>query len=61
VDAHVKDAVAKGARLLAGGARRDQTGHYYEPTVLVDADHGMECMREETFGPTLPIMKVADS
>ena len=61
VDAHVKDAVAKGARLLAGGKRRDQNGHYYEPTVLADVDHGMVCMREETFGPTLPIMKVADS
>ena len=61
VDAHVTDAVAKGARVLAGGKRRDESGHYYEPTVLVDVDHGMECMHEETFGPTLPIMKVADS
>jgi acyl-CoA reductase-like NAD-dependent aldehyde dehydrogenase len=61
VEAHVKDAVDKGARVLVGGKRRDENGHYYEPTVLVDVDHGMECMREETFGPTLPIMKVADS
>ena len=61
LEAHVKDAVEKGARVLAGGKRRDENGHYYEPTVLVDVDHGMDCMREETFGPTLPIMKVADS
>jgi acyl-CoA reductase-like NAD-dependent aldehyde dehydrogenase len=61
VEAHVKDAVDKGARLVAGGKRRDDHGHFYEPTVLVDVDHRMDCMREETFGPTLPIMKVADS
>jgi acyl-CoA reductase-like NAD-dependent aldehyde dehydrogenase len=61
VEAHVKDAVDKGARLVAGGKRRDDHGHFYEPTILVDVDHRMDCMREETFGPTLPIMKVADS
>jgi acyl-CoA reductase-like NAD-dependent aldehyde dehydrogenase len=61
VEAHVQDAVDKGARVLAGGHRRDENGHYYEPTVLVDVDHDMTCMREETFGPTLPIMKVADT
>ncbi|MET0512580.1 MAG: succinic semialdehyde dehydrogenase [Thermoleophilaceae bacterium] len=61
VEAHVKDAVDKGARVLAGGNRRDDDGHYYEPTLLVDVDHDMTCMREETFGPTLPVMKVADA
>ena len=46
--------------MLVGGERghEGQAGHWYEPTVLVDVDHTMECMREETFGPTLPIMKV---
>jgi len=34
---------------------------FYEPTVLVDVDHTMSCMTEETFGPTLPIMKVGDA
>jgi acyl-CoA reductase-like NAD-dependent aldehyde dehydrogenase len=34
---------------------------FYEPTVMVDADHGMDCMRDETFGPTLPVMKVRDA
>ena len=46
--------------MLAGGKRGDGPGRFYEPTVLVDVDHSMACMTEETFGPTLPIMKVRD-
>ena len=61
VERHVKEAVDSGARVLVGGGRRDENGHYFEPTVLVDVDHSMSCMREETFGPTLPIMKVSDT
>ena len=63
VERHVRDAVDKGARVLVGGERghEGQGGYWFEPTVLVDVDHTMECMREETFGPTLPIMKVADA
>jgi acyl-CoA reductase-like NAD-dependent aldehyde dehydrogenase len=61
VEAHVKDAVDKGARVLAGGHRGTGTGTFFEPTVLADVDHTMDCMRDETFGPTLPIMKVADA
>jgi acyl-CoA reductase-like NAD-dependent aldehyde dehydrogenase len=60
VDAHVKDAVAKGAKVLTGGKPADGPGRFYEPTVLVDVDHSMDCMTEETFGPTIPIMKVKD-
>jgi acyl-CoA reductase-like NAD-dependent aldehyde dehydrogenase len=60
VDQHVRDAVAKGARVLTGGKRRAGAGDFYEPTVLVDVDHTMACMTEETFGPTLPVMKVRD-
>ena len=60
VQRHVEDALAKGARVLTGGKRSERGRHFYEPTVLVDVDHSMECMREETFGPTLPIMRVAD-
>lgn len=56
---HVREAVAAGARALTGGARPDGPGSFYPPTVLVDVDHSMACMTEETFGPTLPIMKVA--
>ncbi len=58
VDAHVQDALAKGAHALTGGQRRPGAGRFYEPTILVDVDHSMEAMTEETFGPTLPIMKV---
>jgi acyl-CoA reductase-like NAD-dependent aldehyde dehydrogenase len=62
IEAHVKDAVRKGARVLAGGhaVQGAGGGRFYEPTVLVDVDHSMQIMTEETFGPTLPIMKVRD-
>jgi acyl-CoA reductase-like NAD-dependent aldehyde dehydrogenase len=59
---HVADAVDKGARVLVGGkAVENVSGRFYEPTLLVDVDHTMKVMTEETFGPTLPIMKVADA
>jgi acyl-CoA reductase-like NAD-dependent aldehyde dehydrogenase len=57
---HVDDAVQKGARILTGGHEAPGAGRFFEPTVLVDVDHTMKCMTEETFGPTLPIMKVSD-
>ena len=55
---HVREALAAGARALTGGQRTTTSGSFYPPTVLVDVDHSMTCMTEETFGPTLPIMKV---
>jgi betaine-aldehyde dehydrogenase len=58
VERHVEQALSSGAKALVGGARGE--GNYFEPTVLVDVDHSMDCVREETFGPTLPIMKVED-
>jgi succinate-semialdehyde dehydrogenase/glutarate-semialdehyde dehydrogenase len=58
VEQHVADAVAKGARVLLGGQRPAGPGLNYPPTVVVDVDHGMTLMREETFGPVLPIMVV---
>ena len=61
IERHVTDAVEHGARVLVGGGRRDENGHFFEPTVLVDVDHSMACMREETFGPTVPIMRVRDT
>jgi acyl-CoA reductase-like NAD-dependent aldehyde dehydrogenase len=62
VERHVKEAVEQGARVLVGGGRSDQNGGtFFEPTVLVDVDHTMACMTEETFGPTVPIMKVRDA
>jgi acyl-CoA reductase-like NAD-dependent aldehyde dehydrogenase len=61
VERHVDDARAKGAQVLVGGHRENRPGHWFEPTVLADVNHDMAIMREETFGPTLPIMKVADA
>jgi succinate-semialdehyde dehydrogenase/glutarate-semialdehyde dehydrogenase len=61
VERHVRDAVSKGARVLAGGRRNpDYRGFFWEPTVLDDVTHDMLVMREETFGPVLPIMRVRD-
>ncbi|OYN76210.1 aldehyde dehydrogenase family protein [Mycolicibacterium sphagni] len=59
VERQVADAVAKGARVLTGGTRA-ATGLFFPATILVDVDHTMSCMRDETFGPLLPIMKVPD-
>jgi acyl-CoA reductase-like NAD-dependent aldehyde dehydrogenase len=61
VEDHVKDAVDKGARVLTGGHGSRDGGRFHEATVLVDVDHSMKAMTEETFGPTVPIMKVADA
>jgi len=61
VEEHVNDAVAKGARAVVGGKRGAGDGQFFEPTLLLDVDHQMECMTEETFGPTLPVMRVADA
>ena len=56
---HVEDARARGARVLVGGETPAGPGHFYPPTVLTGVDHSMRIMREETFGPVLPIMSVA--
>jgi acyl-CoA reductase-like NAD-dependent aldehyde dehydrogenase len=61
VDRHVRDAVDKGAQVLVGGKRAEGPGRFYEPTVLTGVDHTMEVMRDETFGPVLPVMKVRDA
>jgi succinate-semialdehyde dehydrogenase/glutarate-semialdehyde dehydrogenase len=59
VEEHVADAVAKGARILTGGERGAGPGFFYPPTVIAGVDHTMRVMREETFGPVLPVMAVA--
>ena len=61
IEAHVQDAVEKGARVVTGGSRGDGPGRFFQPTVLADVDHTMRCMTEETFGPTLPVMRVSDA
>jgi acyl-CoA reductase-like NAD-dependent aldehyde dehydrogenase len=59
IERHIRDAVDKGAKIEVGGKAADKgAGRWFEPTVLTNVDHTMECMTEETFGPTLPIMKV---
>jgi len=58
VETHLADAVARGARVLLGGERPAGPGLFYNPTVVVDVDHGMTLMKEETFGPLLPVMAV---
>ena len=55
VQRHVDDAVAKGARVLAGGKRL--AGQFFEPTVVADATADMLCAKEETFGPFAPVFK----
>ncbi len=61
IEAHVNDAVEKGARVVTGGERAPGPGRFYRPTVLAEVDHSMRCMTEETFGPTLPVMAVRDA
>ncbi len=61
VEDHVNDALASGARAVTGGKRVAGPGDYFEPTVLVDVDHSMKVMRDETFGPVVGVMKVRDA
>ena len=58
VETHVADAIALGAKLLAGGKRIETAGgNFFEPTLLADATPQMLCSREETFGPVAPVFK----
>jgi len=61
VEEHVKDAIEKGAQVLHGGSRiNEYTGYFFQPTVLSGVDHSMKIMKEETFGPVLPIMSFSE-
>jgi succinate-semialdehyde dehydrogenase / glutarate-semialdehyde dehydrogenase len=58
VERHVKDAVAKGGRVVVGGKRLPGVGsQFFEPTVVADATADMLCAKEETFGPFAPVFK----
>jgi acyl-CoA reductase-like NAD-dependent aldehyde dehydrogenase len=59
--AHIADAVAKGARVVAGGEARGGAGDFFAPTMLADVTPDMAVMREETFGPVMPVMRVANA
>jgi len=61
VEEHVRDAREKGARILTGGERIEGKGDWYPPTVIADADHSMTAVQEETFGPTVAVIKVRDA
>jgi acyl-CoA reductase-like NAD-dependent aldehyde dehydrogenase len=62
VEEHVGDARTRGARVVLGGRRPPdrERGCFYEPTILVDVDHDMIIMQEETFGPAIPVMTYED-
>jgi len=53
---HIADATARGARVLTGGRVPERRGYFHEPTVLVNVNHNMKIMTEETFGPAIPLM-----
>jgi len=57
VESHIKDAVSKGAKVVAGGHRHALGGRFFEPTVLVNATPQMAVAREETFGPVAPLFR----
>jgi acyl-CoA reductase-like NAD-dependent aldehyde dehydrogenase len=62
VEEQLRDAVERGAKILAGGKRRTDLGqNFLEPAVVTDVDHSMKLMREETFGPVLAIGRVASA
>jgi acyl-CoA reductase-like NAD-dependent aldehyde dehydrogenase len=60
LEAQVRDAIDKGAKLLSGGKRLPGPGYYFAPTVFTEVSHSMDIMREETFGPLIGIQRVRD-
>ena len=57
VEAHVGDALSKGARVVTGGRRHALGGRFFEPTILADVTVSMLIAREETFGPVAPLLR----
>lgn len=57
----VADAVSKGAKVLHGGVIDESNPRFFPPTVVVDVDHTMDIVKNESFGPVMPIMKVPSS
>jgi succinate-semialdehyde dehydrogenase/glutarate-semialdehyde dehydrogenase len=61
VEAHIEEAVLRKATIHCGGERlRDMRGHFFPPTIITGVDHSFTCVREETFGPLLPIMPYSE-
>ena len=62
IEEQKEDGWRQGARVEIGGMRKDsRAGVFFQPTVLTGVDHSMRIMREETFGPVVPIMVVRDA
>jgi hypothetical protein len=61
VEAHIADAVKKGAKVVTGGKRAAQSGSFFEPTVLTDVTTDMVITKEETFGPVAPLYRFSAS
>ncbi|MCH2078786.1 MAG: NAD-dependent succinate-semialdehyde dehydrogenase [Rhodobacteraceae bacterium] len=57
VEAHLSDAIAKGARIATGGSRHSRGGTFFEPTVVTDVTRSMQVQYEETFGPIAPLFE----
>src|SRR5690606_18586076 len=57
VESQVRDAVARGARVLSGGKVDPHGPRFYQPTVLADVTPDMQCMQDETFGPVAPVAR----
>ncbi|HXK53936.1 MAG TPA: NADP-dependent succinate-semialdehyde dehydrogenase [Hyphomicrobiales bacterium] len=57
VEAHIADALAKGAKIVSGGKRHELGGTFFQPTILADVTSDMACAREETFGPLAPLFR----
>ncbi|MBX4959743.1 NAD-dependent succinate-semialdehyde dehydrogenase [Rhizobium sp. NLR4a] len=57
IENHISDAIAKGAKVVAGGKRHSLGGTFFEPTVLTGATQAMKIAREETFGPVAPLFR----
>lgn len=60
IQSHIDDAVAKGARILAGGRPHDLGGTFFQPTILTEVPPDALVAREETFGPLAPLLRFAD-
>ena len=60
VEAHIADALAKGARVVVGGKRHALGGLFFQPTVLADVNGSMQVTNEETFGPVAPLFRFKD-
>ena len=57
VEAHIKDAVGRGARVAMGGARHELGGFFFQPTILTEVPRGADIFREETFGPAAALFR----